>query len=335
MFIFVALGITSQLLHGASVNAIKDQSTGWTIYELKADSTRVLIAPDAGANAFSIQIEGVEQFRQPESLNKLPGAGFGNPILYPTPNRVRNAVFRFRGKDYKFKANARKNFIHGLVNRVAWKVVDQTSNEHSAQITFEASFESGSELYRLFPFSHALHVTIQVSSGTVRWTYKVQSTGKQPVPFGFALHPYFLYQGERAKTFLTIPATHMMQSKDRLPTGKLLAPSELDFPLSKPMSLADTNFDDVFFGMTSKKETMIDFRGTSKQIEIAASDDFTHLVVWTPDRSYFGIESQTCSTDAHNMHDKGFKRESHLQICPPGESMSGSVEYRFRSSAGH
>lgn len=310
-----------------------DQVSGTQVYQLSQGTTIVRVAPEAGANAYSIRVDGHEYLRQPETLEKLPGAGYGNPVLYPTPNRVKNAKFRFRGKTFRFPANAGKNFIHGLVNRQSWRVVSQATDEDSAGITCAIEFREDSAMFQYFPLPHTLRLSIEVSDRQVRWEYEVDNTsGESAVPFGFALHPYFMYQGKRDKTFLTIPATHWMESAQMLPSGKLVPAGELDYPLGEPMLLQDTTFDDVYYGMRTERPTLIEFRDTGDSIQIVASPEFTHLVVWTPQRPYFGIESQTCSTDAHNLDDQGDQQAAHLQVCEPGNRSSGWVEYRFNAN---
>jgi aldose 1-epimerase len=306
------------------------EESGVRVFTARQGSTVVKFAPAAGANVFSIRVDEIEYLRQPESIDKLPGVGFGNPVLYPTPNRVKNATFEFEGTSVRFTPNARENFIHGLVNRHAWTLVATESDATSATITCLADFRDGTALSTGFPFPHQLFLTVSVTDGAVRWVYTVDNTsGKASVPFGFALHPYFIYQGERAKTFLKIPATHWMKADQQLPTGELVPKNELDFPLGEFLSLQGTTFDDVFWGMRPDAPTVIEFRDAGRKIAIHTSAEFTHLVVWTPDRPYFGVESQTCSTDAHNLYSAGKTDEAHLQICPPGESMTGWVEYRF------
>ena len=306
---------------------------GVEVFILRQGQTVVQVAPSAGGNAFSIQVDGVEYLRQPESMDKLPGVGYGNPVLYPMPNRVKGASFTFDGKQVVFQPNAGGNFIHGLVNRHAWQVIHSEADARSANLRMLTDFSEGTELYTLYPFAHRLFLSVQVTDGHVRWTYEVDNAnGKQHVPFGFALHPYISYQGERKETFLTNPATHWMESTQQLPSGKLVPAEELDYPLGQPMSLEGTKFDDVFWGMRPDKPTRIEFRDVGRSILIRTSEEFTHLVVWTPDRPYFGIESQTCSTDAHNLHAAGMQDAAHLQICPPGEKMTGWVEYQFTES---
>lgn len=308
-----------------------EEGTEIPVYTLRQGETVARLAPSAGANLFSIRIGGVEYLRQPQSLKDLPGFAFGNPVLYPTPNRVKDSRFEFDGRVVRFQPNAGKNFLHGLVGRHVWQVTATRHDRLSASIQCEAEFGEGTELHALFPFPHRLRLTVLVRERTVRWTYEVDNqAGQRPVPFGFALHPYFVYQGSRKATFLTIPATHWMESDQQLPSGKLVSAENSKIPLGRAHSLEGTQYDDVFWGMRPEHPTWIEFRDVHREVSIRTSDEFTHLVVWTPDRRYFGVENQTCSTDAHNLHSQGFQEAAHLQICPPGKSLSGWVEYTFK-----
>ncbi len=304
---------------------IVDQATGAEYYELTAGNTVAKFSAQQGANLFSLQVGGQELLWQPESLDRVAGVSCGVPVLYPTPNRVKNAQLTFGGKTVSFPANAGKNFIHGLVNRHRWTVLETEQAADLASIRCRCSFEAGEELGKQYPFPHLLEMNITLRPGSVRWTYTVDNTsGSGPVPFGFALHPYFRYLGERKATYLTIPASHLMEAENKLPTGNLLP---VEKPVGEPMSLEGTNYDDVFAGMSPERPTTIEFRDPKIRITIRASEAFTHLVVWTPDRPFFGVESQTCSTDAHNLHAAGKAEAAHLQVCPPGETMTGWVEY--------
>lgn len=304
---------------------IVDAKTGAEYYKLSAGTTVAKFCPGQGANLFSLKMDGTELLWQPKSLDQIAGVSCGVPVLYPTPNRVRDAEFTFSGRKVTFEANAGKNFIHGLVNRSQWKVIHASSEKDHASIRCILSFQAGA-LAEQFPFPHDVGLTVTVRPGVIRWEYGVDnSAGREPVPFGFALHPYFRYVGQRKNTYLTVPATHLMESVDKLPTGKL---SPVEPPIGRPMSLEGTKYDDVFFGMTPKTPARIEYRDAGLKVDVRASKEFTHLVVWTPDRPFFGVESQTCSTDAHNLHAAGQEKAAHLQICPPGKKMTGWVEYR-------
>jgi len=331
--IIVLLGVLflSRAVIAGEIFPYEDPATGTRIYTLKQGSTVARLSPSNGANVFSIQVAGIEYLNAPPYMFDFVGLFYGTPVLYPTPNRVRNARFTFEGREYTLPPNLPPDRLHGLVYDAGWKVVDTETTDTHALVRVELEFREGAELFDTFPFPHRLGLTIEVTRDAVRWTYEVDNTkGSGPVPFGFGLHPYFIYQGARDDTWVTLPATNRMEAVDFFPTGRLIPPDELDFPLGEPMSLEGRNFDDVFWGLKPDKPTVIEFRNKHREITMTASDSFSHLVLYSPDEPFFSVEHQTSSTDAHNLHAAGKVEEASLQICPPGETCSGWVEYRFR-----
>jgi len=310
-----------------------DPASGAQVFVLKQGSTVARFAPASGANVFSIEVAGIEYLRRPANMYRFSGLEHGTPVLYPTPNRVRNATFPFGGKQFRLEPNFGPHRIHGLVIGQPWRVVAAGATDTSAYIRSAIAFEPGSALYRQFPFAHELYLEITVTEGAVRWDYEVDNrAGEQAVPFGFGLHPYFLYQGSRDNTFVTLPATHLMEAQDALPSGRLIPASDLDYPLGEPMSIAGRVFDDVFWGMRVGEPAVIDFRDRNREVRLSASADFTHAVLWAENVPVLSVENQTSSTDAHNLHAAGFEQAAQLQICAAGEACSGWVEYRFTAS---
>jgi aldose 1-epimerase len=306
--------------------------------KLSCGRVSIEVVPSAGANVDSIRFNGVELLKRPKSPDDLPGFMYGVPVLYPMPNRVRDGVFTFENQKYSFTPNNDGNFLHGLVNNIPWEKVDETGDDAKldrvVSVLLRCRFDPGNPIFKLFPFRHTLLLRIKVEQRSIRWTYTVDnSKGDKPVPFGFALHPWFLYQGSRAETYVSIPATHLMESEKLLPTGKLLDLAEQpEYDARKPRSLAGFFRDDVYYGMIPSQPAVIDFREPKLKITLAASKEFTNLVLYTPkDQPWFCVENQTCSTDAHNLYARGLKKESHLQIVEPGKTATGWVEFRFES----
>lgn len=328
--VLLLLAMTHASVVAGELATVKDDATGWMIYTLRQGDTQVRVVPEAGANAYSIRNRDVEYLRVPTELSKLRGVSFGNPILYPTPNRIHAAKFTFDGKTYEFPPNGRGNFIHGLVHSEPFQVIAVAADADSAQITCELTFQPGGRPYELFPWNHMFRMTIRVAEGSVRWTYEVDNhPDGRNLPFGVAFHPYFLYQESRAQTFLQVPATHLMQSTRQLPSGKLLELDGQPLDARQPTSLDGYQADDVFFGMRPERPVRVEFRDVRRSVVFQTSPEFTHVVVYTPDRPFFCVENQTCSTDAHNLAAQGNNDVAHLQICPPGMKKSGSVEFRF------
>ncbi len=321
--------LLTTLVSAGGFTTHRDAETGWEVYVLTQGDTVATFVPAAGANVQSVKHKGVEYFHQPEALSKLPGVRCGNPILYPTPNRIKGGSFDFEGKQYVFKEGP-GNHIHGLVNRAEFSITSTSSEKDSVSVTATIRFDSDSDRGKLFPWQHTFRMKVTVRDGLVRWDYEVDNdaSGKN-LPFGVALHPYIRYHGSRKDTYLHVPAKKLMESVQQLPTGKLLSLDGHKLDARKPTSLGEFNSDDVFFGMVPDQPAKVEFRDVGRSITFKASKEFTHLVVWTPDRPYMGIENQTCSTDAHNLASQGKNDVAHLQICPPGEKRTGWVEYVF------
>jgi aldose 1-epimerase len=325
-----ALALLPAVGGAGDVRTYGDPGSGMTIVEIREGKTRVRICPDAGANAFSIQYDGRELLRQPPAIKDLPGFLYGNPLLYPTPNRVRDAKMTFRGKTYTFEPNNGKNFLHGLVHsaRFTSRRIDLQPDQTS--LTMQLAFEPGTDAYQRFPHRHRLEYTVTVKDGEVGFEYLVDNReGDGDVPFGFAIHPWFLYQGSRAGTRLTVPATHWMEAVELLPTGKLVPLADSALDARRGRSLEGFVIDDVFFGMSPARPAAIDFTEVGLRIEFPASKEFTHLVVYTPNEPWFCVENQTCSTDAHNLYERGLKTESNLQIVEQGKQAGGRVAFRI------
>lgn len=316
---------------GQMATVERDAQSGYNVALLSRGDTAIRMVPEAGDNVCSIRYKCLELLKQSKSLKDLPGFMYGVPVLYPTPNRVRDSSFTFGGEKFAFTPNDHGNFLHGLVHSAVWKLDDIDGSRIAADTSLR--FAPGSELFKFFPLRHSLRLSVSVGNDSVRWSYTVDNKkGTKPVPFGFALHPWFMYQGPRRDTFITIPATDVMEStKDMLPTGKLLDLAKYpEYDARQPRSLDQFYRDDVYFGVTPSHPVVIDFCKPRLKIMLTASENSNHLVLYTPKgQPWFCVEEQSCSTDAHNLYAKGLTKEANLLIAQPGESVSGWIEMKF------
>lgn len=324
----IALVTLAATARGGDVLENHDLKTGWTVVTARQGEMVVRMVPEAGANIYSIQYRGIQLLKTPKSLADLRGYMYGVPVIYPMPNRVRDGKFTFAGKEYNFTPNNDGNFLHGLVHSVPWKH-KFSSNPTSATIEAWYDFAPGTEALKLFPHPHTIRLTVTVTNDAVKFAYEVDnSQGKTAVPYGLALHPWFIYQGSRSDTYLTVPATHLMEAIKLLPTGKLVDLDGSLYDLRQPKSLAGFVIDDVYYGMQPDKPALIDFRDRKLKIALKAGREFTHMVVYTPENErWFCVENQTCSTDAHNLFAKGLSKESHLLVVPPGQRSGSSATF--------
>ncbi|MBN2290480.1 MAG: aldose 1-epimerase [Candidatus Glassbacteria bacterium] len=307
-----------------------DPETGQPVIvlERKGDSPLAArVAPQSGANLFSLQFEGRELLYVPQSLDKLPGFRYGTPVLYPAPNRVAGGRFSFEGRTFDFGLNDGDRFLHGLVHSVPWEYEPPVVDENGASVLVYLDFKPGGELHRLFGFDHRLSIRFTVDGLGVRFDYTVDNRDSLTLPYGFALHPYFVYLGSREQAYLTVPAAGHMEAVNLMPTGKVepLEGGVYDLTGGKPLSELD--LDDVYLGMKPEKPALIEYRDAGLKITLEASADFTHMVVYTQQPSFFCVENQTCSTDAHNLYALGLQEAAHLLTVPPGSQRTGWIMF--------
>jgi len=307
--------------------------TGWEVLTLScaqddgAGQTSASLCPEKGSNLLSFQVEGTEYLLgvlQTADQLRLLGAA----VLYPTPNRVRNARFRFGLRSFSFPPNNGPHFIHGLVRNVPWACDEPMATAEGISVTTRIAMAPGDALHELFPISNALSLTLTLRPRVVRFDFTVQNDDpKWELPFGLAIHPYFRVIGPRESVRVQVPAKLWMEAVSLMPTGRMLDLSEAPADLNAPTSLASLDLDDVYWGMETSKPMRIFYDDIGKVVTLTASDLFTHAVAYTPPRqSYFCLENQSCSTDAHNLHAQGLARAAHLSILEPGQSLSAWVE---------
>lgn len=306
-------------------------------YDNPQDPTRSLaarVAPGAGASLYSLQIGGVELMPQPGTVADLTQSKTGTPILFPMPNRVRDATFTWEGKAFSFPANSGKNFIHGLVRARPWSFDPPSATTNSASVTTFIEWDAQQPDFARFPIKHRLAVTFTLNKTGLRIAYKVDNRDNTRLPFGFALHPFFRIPGKRSDVFVQIPTAQRMEAVQRLPTGALLSVAGTAFDLRKPVSLETLDLDDVYFGLTPAAPPAFEWRDQGIRMTLGASKEFTHLVIYTPPgRTFFCLENQTSSTDAHNLFAQGRQKEGHLLVAEPGKSTGGFVDWKISKTA--
>ncbi len=291
-----------------------------------ADSTSIAFAPGQGSNLFSFVVGGVEYMF---GLGNMGGQTriVGSPILYPTPNRVRDATFTFDGRVFTFEPNQGTRFLHGLVRGAPWEVGEPVVGPDGISVETWIRFVPGTPWYERFPIENTLSLVYRVTPHMVRMDFTVTNDDAQyRLPFGLAIHPFFAIHGPRESVTIEVPATHWMEAEDLMPSGRLVAMPDGPADIRKPTSLAGLNLDDVFYGLERARPQVIRYESLGKALTLTADDLFTHTVVFTPpERPFFCVENQSCSTDAHNLYAQGLQDVAHLSILEPGETLSASI----------
>ena len=293
------------------------------VYLLQNNKLRIWVAPEDGMNISQIEYNNqvVVKFDKERYENKLIHSV---PILYPTPNRVKDLKFMFDGIQYDA-------IMHGFAKDQKFGVVGTYVDDMTAFIEGVMEINKGDTLYKLFPFESSLKIKIIVEENKIRYQYTVCNHDDKRLPYGFAIHPFFNKHNEEVKIEVnTLKVMAMITEK--LPTGELIDVKNTEFQLHDPTEVDKLQLDHVYTNIYMHPVAKIVYYKFC--IELDTTKDFSHIVVYTPRKApFFCIENQTCSTDAHNMYDKGFETCSGLEIVSPHEEKSGEITWKFISNS--
>jgi aldose 1-epimerase len=275
----------------------------------------LVIKAETGASLIELNLSGITLIDLPGSSNHPLASNPYHPsaLLTPWVNRVRNGNYSFKGKNYQLPINepALGNAIHGLLARVAFKVVQQSD----ASVTLEHVYK-GEEPQYPFPFTFRITYLL-LDEGGLEITFAAQNTGSSAMPFACGWHPYFSFPGTDA-TDLSIKFH---------PTSRFLSDSQM-IPLKEENLNGKTQFifsqekvDHVFRLEAFEKHVteLIDHKNQRSLFLEQSSVTFPFLVVFQPDGyNSVAIEPMTANTDAFNTGDG-------LIELAPSESFSGQI----------
>ena len=274
------------------------------------------IAPEYGSNLVSWQANGQKLiYCDQEILNQHGYTGFY--VLFPFPNRVRNKEYTFNHKKYSLKnLTVPRDYHHAFVRGHQWQFKQLSQTNATTWIDIQPSFPC----WKNYPWHCRLTLKYTVKPNKIIIKYQVENLDKTELGFGFGLHP--LFKNAQA---IKIPAKYVMEADaDLLPSGQLLPAN-----LNQLTPVAQLDLDHAFTGLIKNQWPEI-IMPHNLNITIRTSPDFTHCVVYTGEKNKFTcVESQTCSTDAHNLDSQGLTSVAHLIRVKPGGIHHGWVEYQI------
>jgi aldose 1-epimerase len=323
---------------------------GDTVYVLKDSATQATakIIPSLGNNCYSfghvVDGQWIDLIDPPPDLETLKNrpTAYGNPILFPFPNRIRGGVFTFEGKTYQFdKPPESPTAIHGLLLRVPYRVERAHADDESGA-TLSSSLDSREfpEVMRQYPFPFEIKITYTLQSGGLKMDIRIENLGDANMPMGFGIHPYFRAplspKSSPAKTQITVPVTHYWELDEILvPTGKILD-AESDLELRKGKPFGGMKLDHVFTGVQTVNgvsQCTIDDQEANIRLTVEADAQFREWVVYTPpNRPSICFEPYTCPTDAINLEAKGI--DAGVTVLKPGEVFTAEIRIYAEMGSG-
>ena len=302
------------------------EGCGFEVLTMAGAGHEVRILPQAGFNLYYWTFEGKEILMEPVDIRKY-GSSYGIPILFPTPNRIKNGTYIWQGREYHMDKRGQRVLLHGLVKDEPFTVTKLEAYEDSAVCEAEIAIKEGNALYEGYPFACTLTVRYTLDAAGLHMAASVHNDDEKELPFGFAVHPYFSKRGDANKVFLTVPCKRVYEADENLiPSGRILPVDEAKTIWDGYHSVESLYLDNVFRGMTADKESKVQYEDVV--VHISGSDCFRNAVVFTPhDRPGFCIEPQTNATNCINMHAQGLLDESGLLVLPAGKTFNCEVNY--------
>ncbi len=314
-------------------------SHGFDVYSIEQDGKAIAeIVPALGNNCYAFRVSDGKNWLNVidpppdlETLEQRPTA-FGNPILFPFPNRIRNGKWEFEGKTYQFdKAPESPTTIHGLLLNRPYQVDKHEASKNGATLVCSLNSQHFSDISRQYPFPFKIEITYTLKDTVLTMAVSIQNTSDGNMPMGFGIHPYFSTNltgaADASKAVITVPANKYWELDDVLvPTGiqKDVA-GTLDLRNGQPFEKLklDHVFTDVNL-VDGVSRCIIENRDTGHGMVMESDAQFRELVVYTPPgRDAICFEPYTCPTDAINLEAKDIP--AGVIVLSPDETFSAAV----------
>jgi aldose 1-epimerase len=286
-----------------------------------------------GFNLFDLRLPAAGEVRPilvsaPEFAENPQGsARNGTPILFPYPNRVRDATFTFDGKTYKLPIKNGPNAIHGFAADVPWEVVEHKAESDSALVVgrYRVSRQTP-HMLPSWPSDATIQVAYRLAGRRITMTVSVSNPTAADLPYGFGIHPYFRLPlspgGNLDRTRVIVPAARYWVLENFLPTGETRpVDARLDFRAGQPIK--GLKLDDVLTGLEFTGDhaacRLVDL-DKNAEFRLGVDRMIRELVLYTPPNSpdVISLEPYTQTTDAINLQGKGI--DAGLRVLGHGAS---------------
>jgi len=286
----------------------------------------VSIVPEIGNNAFEMLHRGHDFLWRPEpSLHSIRDKKllFGIPFLAPWANRLDQDRYWINGKPYlinrqlgNIREDPSNQPIHGLMLFEPWEVETASADNSCAKLICRYDFTARPEFLAQFPFAHQLEMTHTIRDGRLHVSVRITSQSAEPIAVSVGFHPYFtLPKTNREDWAVDVPArTHLMLSKDKIPTGERTVVS------SEKLWLKGIHLDEVYTDLVRNGGSATEVKACcgSTGIRVGFGPKYSVAVVYAPqERDFVCIEPMAAITNAFNQaHAGGY--EGLQYIAPRG-----------------
>ena len=330
---------------GEDAYVLRDVASGATARILPAMGARCVsltLPVGPGSTMLDVLLEAMNQ-----SLLNWRGMDLGMPVLFPWTGQLPGGQYEFGGRTYRLYGG-RGRPTHGFVNYRAWRVESTGADATSASLRCSIASQNCPDVKEGYPFLFRLSITYTLTSGALTATADVFNEGKEPMPFGFGLHPYIrtpLGAGSsRDKCSVQIPASKQWDADAilRLRPGSgvaggmasarqdLVVPVPGDEDPRVPRMPAAGRSSRIYAEVESRDgqiECLVRDNAARVRLAIQSSPNLNTVVLFTPnDEKYIGVEPWSCPPNVFNVASAG-QKDSGLTVVPPGGHWQAWVRF--------
>jgi len=302
------------------------------LYVLENEFWSVGLLPGTGlSTAFArVNLGG----RWVDFMRPTPQAEYGDAsncasfVTIPWSNRIKDAVFRFRGRSYALRSNCVDGTaIHGVARDYPWHV--RSADARSLRASFTWHDEGGER----FPFTFTAEIVVRLEGERFSTWTSVKNDGKTSMPAGFGHHPYFqrALASPSDNVLLRVPCSGRFELVDKLPSsGPVDVEPHVDFRAPRPLGAQPI---DECLTRREFAEPIRFFYGESNTvIALVADDVFENVVLYAPEgQPFFAVEPVTNANDGFNLFDRGIGG-SGVFVLDPGERREGAFTLMLETS---
>ncbi len=287
---------------------------------LQAHDSSLVLAPEIGGAIVGWTLGATPLLRRPmaDAIISRNVRGLGCFPLVPFSNRIAYGRFRWDGKEYLLDRNFgdHPHTIHGVGWQRSWEVTAVCA----ASATLTLHHDATGEQARGWPFSFIAEQRFTLTAGALHVVLSMRNLHPSPAPAGIGLHPYFPRAGTPTLQF-DAPRV-WLNGADALPTEAVPVPPEWQHADGRQVGTA--SLDNCFAGWDGNAG--ITWEPPGPAISIMASEQFSHLVVYTPPgQDFFCVEPVSHMSDAINR--MGAVPDHGLRVLPSGATSQGEVTF--------
>jgi len=248
------------------------------------------------------------------------------PILFPIVGRVKNGVYRYRGKTYSIDCP------HGFLQSARF-TREETSNASRMAFTVESNETTLSQ----YPFPFRFRVEYSLHKNTLRVGFDIANTGAEPMPFSLGYHPGFPVPMEPSEKF---EDCSLRFENDETPLQLLLdgvwmSGKSAPFPLvgHRTIPLQHNLFANDAIILDSVQKKIVSLCNSHHEPYLTLDySDFRSLALWQPperEPPFLCLESWNGLPDETNVDVADILLKPGMILLAPGQCYTAALSLQF------